>query len=457
MSRVAVVAPRGRLRAALVTLAEAGSVELVGPVPAAEGREAEALRRVEHDHPELRREEPRLLREAPDLAALETSGARGLLAGEVELQRRAMTAAERGSFAILVGWAPTDSLSDLGARLDPSGAAVVELPPPAWVEPPTQLATRRGVQPFRPLVTTYGVTPYSDVDPTLFAGFAFVLMFGIMFGDVGHGLVLALIGLLLGRVRHGRLRSLQPVWPLLTLAGLSAALFGLLYGEAFGPTNVVPRLWLDPVENPIPLLVLAIVVGLVLLAISHCFGIVNRFRQAGFGAALLAPSGVAGLLILLGGAAAIAGWYSGWSSAAWLGAAAAVTGVALLGVGFVVSAGSGASGITQAAVELVNSVVRIASNAISFARLAAFGILHSALGLVVFAAAGALWGGIVGSVAAVLIFLIGNVAAFSLGLLVTGVQALRLEFYELFSRIFTGEGHPFRPWAFPVVSTKEES
>jgi V/A-type H+-transporting ATPase subunit I len=457
MSRVAIVAPKEALRATLVILAGDGSVELVGSVPAAEGAQAEALHRYEHDHPGSRSERPSLLRDPPDLAALEQSGERDLLEGEVELQRRAAMALERGSFATLVGWTPTDCLPTLNERLSTVGAQAVEMPAPAWVEPPTLLAPALAARPFRPLVTTYGVARYADVDPTLFAGLAFVLMFGIMFGDVGHGLLLALLGLLLSRARRGRFRRAQPMWPLVTAAGLSAAFFGLLYGEAFGPTGLVPELWLDPLEEPVPLLVLALVVGLGLLAISHGFGIVNRHREEGAGAALLSPSGIAGLFILLGGAAAIGGLFLDLSHVVYFGAAVAVVGVALLGVGFAISAGGGAAGVAQAGIELVNSVIRIGANAISFARLAAFGILHAALGLVIFAAAAALWGSVAGSVGAVLIFVLGTLAAFSIGLLVTGVQALRLEFYELFSRIFAGEGHPFDPWALTVVQPKEET
>lgn len=457
MSRIALVTPKDRLRDAIVALAEAGSVELVGSLPAAEGAEAEALHRFEHDHPRSRADEPCVLREAPDLAALEERGACELLAGEVEVRRRAAMAVEHGTFVALLGWTPTDGLPALNERLADAGATAVEMPAPAWAEPPTQLTPAAAARPFRPLVTTYGVARYADVDPTLFAGFAFVLMFGIMFGDVGHGLVLALLGLLLSRVRRGRLKQIQPMWPLVAAAGVSAAFFGLLYGEAFGPTGIVPRLWLDPLEDPIPLLVLALVVGLGLLAVSHAFGVVNRYREAGAIEAILSPSGIAGLFILLGGAAAIAGAFTDATTLAYVGAVVAVLGVALLGVGFVISAGGGASGVAQAGIELVNSVIRIGANAVSFARLAAFGILHAALGLVVFAAVGALWGGVAGSIAAVLVFVIGNLAAFSVGLLVTGVQALRLEFYEIFSRIFAGEGHPFRPWALPVVQPKEES
>jgi len=455
MSRVAVVAPQSRLRDALLLVAEAGSVELVGTLPPAAGETLEALRRVETAHPETTREPARLTTSPVDVAGLERAGARGLLAGEVELQRRVEMARSQGSFSVLVGWAPKERLSDLGDQLAPAGGGVVELRRPSWVDPPTLFATTPVRPSFRPLVTTYGVVPYTDVDPTPFAAISFVIMFGIMFGDVGHGILLAGLGLAVCRARTGRLRQFRPFWPFLVAAGATAAVFGLLYGEAFGPTGLVPTLWIAPLDEPGRLLVFAVGVGVVLLAISHVYGIVNRWRESGPGAALLSQTGGAGLIMLLGAALAAIGWSTGLQAALVAGGVVAITGTLLLAMGFVLAAGGGI-GILQAAIELVDAIVRLGSNVLSFTRLAAFGLMHAALGAVVFVAARSLWGGVVGVVFATAVFVFGNAIAFSLELLVTAVQALRLEFYELFSRVFEGEGHPFQPWTLPVTPTKEE-
>jgi len=457
MSRVAIVAPRTRLRDALVLVADAGAVELVGSLPAPEGEEAEALRRLERARPDTTGQPARLSLAAVDAATLEATGARGLLAGEVELRRRVALTREHGRFAALVGWTPTRIVPELEERLEQAGAAVVVLPRPAWVDPPTLFESTPVRRSFRPLVTTYGVTPYADVDPTLFAAVSFVVMFGMMFGDVGHGLVLAALGLFLRRVKRGPLRPFRSLWLFPFTAGIAAAVFGLLYGEAFGPTGLVPRLWLDPVDRPGPLLVVALAVGAVLLSVSHLYGIVNRWREAGPGTALVSQTGFAGLAALLGGAVAVLGWTISEPVALFTGLAVLVASGVLLGIGFLAAAGGGGTGVTQALVELVDALVRIASNVLSFTRLAAFGLMHAALGAIVFAAAAALWGGPAGTTAAVVVFVAGSAVAFSLELLVTGIQALRLEFYELFSRIFAGEGHPFLPWIVPVATSKEES
>ena len=391
MARVAVVAPTSRLRDALVAVADSGTVELARGPASPSGEALEALRRLERGRGAAAA--PSLSPVLVDPAELERAGAAGLLAGEVELVRRAETAVEHGSFSALVGWAPEERLEELSTRLAPAGAVAVELPRPAGVEPPTLIAPRPLARPFRPLVETYGATRYADVDPTLFAAASFVLMFGMMFGDVGHGLLVSLLALLLRGVRRGRLVGLQRLWPLPFAAGLSAAIFGLLYGECFGPTGIVPALWLDPIDEPLPLLAAAVAVGAALLAQSYLIGTINRWREEGPLAALVAPSAIAGSAVFLGIGVAAAGWYLESIVVGMVGGIVIALGVLLLAVGAVMRAGRGPLAAVEVSIEVVDSVVRVGASAISFTRLAAFGLMHAALSAIVWDAAVAAWGG----------------------------------------------------------------
>ena len=331
---------------------------------------------------------------------------------------------------------------------------MVPLPRPRGVQPPTLLRSRGGSRPFTALVQTYSTVPYADLDPTPFAAAAYVVMFGLMFGDVGHGLLLVLLAALARAGRPHVLARLRPAVPLVAAAGVASMIAGALYGEFFGPTGLVAPLWLAPLEDPMRLLVAGLAVGALLLAVAYAIGTANRVREGGWSYALYAPSGLAGVDPLPRSGAArgrgSCGGPTGWCSARCV---VAVLGLALSFVGLYAGSGGGGSGVAEAVVELVDLVVRLGSNVVSFARLAAFGLTHAALGAVVWGATTALWlrGG-AAVVAAVVVFLVGNAVAFALEALVAAVQALRLEYYELFSRVFEGEGRPFRPWHLPLAA-----
>ncbi len=289
--------------------------------------------------------------------------------------------------------------------------------------------------------------PYADIDPSRLAGLAYVVMFGMMFGDVGHGAILMVLGLALRGRRTGRLARLAQGWTFVAGAGLMSVAFGVLYGEAFGPTGLLPVVWLDPLTSPIPLLVAAVGLGAVLLALAYAVGTVNRVREGGWGYALYARSGVAGSALFTAAALLTWGLVAHLTPLVVIAAVVAVAALALVFTGLLIEAGGGASGVMQAVVELFDTVVRLGSNIVSFARLAAFGLTHAALLMIVWDGTTGLWGSGWRAAAAVLLFVVGNVVTFALEALVAGIQALRLEYYELFSRIFQSEGRPFRPWA----------
>jgi V/A-type H+-transporting ATPase subunit I len=450
MCRVAVVGPATALRAVLVQVADAGLVELdslSAPGEAAPGEAARRLARMRPAEPV----QPQLAPSTPDLDALERAGRADLLAGEAALAEHAADAVVAGPAVAWLGWAPADEVAILSARLAPVGAAVVPLPRGRGVEPPT--ATRPGPvrTAFSPLVRTYATVPYADVDPTVLAGLAYVVMFGAMFGDVGHGSLLVLAGLLARTGRPRLLARLRPHWMLITAAGAASMIFGLGYGEAFGPTGLVPVLWLAPMEETVQLLISGVALGAVLLAGAYTVGVVNRVREAGWAVALYAPSGLAGALLFLAGGLGLLAWRLTALPAAVAAGVLAATALTLAFVGFLVAGGGGAAGALQAVVELVDMVIRLGANVVSFARLAAFGLTHAVLGWIVWEATGDLWRqGPLGAVGGVAVFALGNALAFALEALVAGVQALRLEYYELFSRVFRTEGRPFQPWHIPT-------
>jgi V/A-type H+/Na+-transporting ATPase subunit I len=463
MARIALVAPVGSLRDLLVSVAATGVVEIDRPnadtdgtaetgVGSSAGGAWPRAGRVADTEPGAG------LVAAPALSAglrdtddLERAGRYDLIAGEAQLAGYAAVAVARNGAAALAAWTPADRVAELTATLAGLGCAVVPLRRPPGAEAPTLIAGTPARRALSPLVSTYGTVPYADVNPAWLAWASYVLMFGIMFGDAGDGLLMVGAAIALRAGWPARARRFRAAWPFVAGAGVVATGFGLLYGEFFGPTGLAPTIWLDPLSSPIPLLLAGIGLGAVLLAGAYALGSVNRWREGGWRLAVYAPSGLAGALLFLGFAVGAAGWYYHRSAILIVGGLAGVGALALAFAGFLADAGGGGYGVAQASVEVFDLVVRLGSNVASFARLAAFGLAHAALGLLVWQGTTALWhrGGVMIG-AAVLLFVVGSALAFGLEALVAAVQALRLEYYELFSRVFVAQGRPFRPWRVRV-------
>lgn len=447
MSRVAVLAPRDRLREVLVEIAGHGTVELEVATEADESAAGRILAQSPREDATAT-----LARTPPDLDSLVRAGRFDLLAGEAQLERRAGAAVSRDLVTGVLAWAPATAIDPLRQSLKPYGAAVVPLPTPRGVDPPSLVHEHGELnQAFAPLVDTYTTVPYANVDPTVLAGLAFVLMFGMMFADAGQGALLLVGGLMLRAGRMRRLVAVRRAWPFVVGAGLAAVVFGVLFGEFFGPTGVIPVLWVKPLEEPILLLEVALGVGACLLGGAYVLGTVNRWREGGWRVAVVSTSGVAGAAVFLGLGLLALGSYLGVD---WLVTGAVVVvvaGLVLAYGGLLAATGGGAAGAAEAGVELFDGVIRLGTNVVSFARLAAFGLAHAALLGIVWQATTGLWasGGLV-MLAAIAVFVIGNVLTFTLEGVVAGVQALRLEYYELFSRVFVTEGRAFRPWSIPL-------
>ena len=187
--------------------------------------------------------------------------------------------------------------------------------------------------------------------------------------------------------------------------------------------------------------------------------LVGRFGQLATGAFLLVQMlrgkpGIAGATLFLGAGLVVWGLGSGGGQLVAAGMLLAASGLGLSFGGLHARAERGAAGLVQTVVELFDLVLRLGSNVVSFARLAAFGIAHAALADLVWQGTTSQWSlGGVGLLTATVLFAVGNALTFALEGLVAGIQALRLEYYELFSRVFQDEGRPFVPWHLRVEDT----
>jgi V/A-type H+/Na+-transporting ATPase subunit I len=345
----------------------------------------------------------------------------------------------RGDLVMVCGWTPSSKLSLLRTMLEASFGErfVLRARDPRNDERervPSVISHPRWLQPFATLVLNYGVPRYGEIDPTVLFTLTFVLMFGMMFGDVGQGAIVILAGVLLRR-------RLAQYATFAIAVGLSSTAFGLLFGSVFGFEHVLPALWMSPLSDPMRMLAVALAWGVGFILLATLLTIRNRIVDGRMLDALLDSHGAAGLLL-----------YAGLLFCAWRYAATGRAAIApLLAVCAALSAifahswrrSQGVPGREKLLIALMGayeSIMGYVSNTLSFLRLAAFSLNHVALFIAIFTVANMLhpagyWMTIV----------LGNLFILVLEGAIVGIQALRLEYYEGFSRFFSGDGRAFRP------------
>jgi len=364
---------------------------------------------------------------------LDMAGPYAQLAGQVRA---------RGAIAVAEGWIPVAEVGRLeellAERLGRLFVLGVRDPTPDELpEVPSVVHYPLLLRPFIGLVRNYGVPRYGEFDPTLLFAVSFIAMFGMMFGDLGHGAVIMLFGLA-AWPRSGRIAAF------LGLAGLSSMGFGLLYGSVFGYEHVLHPLWMSPLSDPLLMLQLALYWGIGFILIATVLTILNLLHEGKREAALFDTQGVTGLLFYA------AGIYGGHQLMGEQGSIGPITGLAILLPFLVILAYKWRENdsplgekILVVAVEGFESIISYVSNTLSFLRVAAFSLNHVALAIAVFTLADML-----GETGHWITVVLGNVFIIVVEGFIVTIQVLRLEYYEGFSRFFRGDGRRFKPLGY---------
>lgn len=347
-------------------------------------------------------------------------------------------ARSRGPLASMQGWAPRARLARLRAQLDQGLTLpyVLESRAPRPDERhlvPVPAQARGLLKPFSILVEQYGVPRFGEFDPTVLFAITFVGMFGMMFGDIGHGAVIVLLGFLL---RH----KIASFTYLFYLAGTSSMVFGWMYGSIFGVEHWIHPLWIAPMSDPIYMLTVALNWGVAFLTLGSVIAISNRLLSGDQTGALFEPGGLISLvmyLALLGGLVSLAQG-SGFPLVAKVLAALTLTVLAVYQ--WRESRGTIGERIFTTLIETFEIVNGYLASSLSFLRIAAFSLNHVALSLAVFTLADGM-----GTVGHWITLVLGNIFIIVLEGVIVTIQTLRLEYYEGFSRYFYGDGTPFRP------------
>lgn len=320
---------------------------------------------------------------------------------------------------------------------------------------PVRLLNLKLFKPFELLVKIMGMPSNSEIDPTPLAAITFVLMFGLMFGDLGQGLALMLGGLILKKYGRKKMKEeLKQAGGILIACGLSAAVCGLLYGSVFSSENIIPAFWFHPAAQIMKLFAMTVLMGVVFILAGLCVNIINSILNSNYTEALLEKRGLT-VLILYAAVVIFVLNYQRTGQVPALGEVCVFIILPLIifslrGVlGPVFFQSAKPPGIAEYIIETVMGIVEITlsllANTLSFIRVGAFALSHAGLSIVTYTLAG-MADPAVKSVAAIVIIVIGNIFIIGFEGLICGIQSMRLEYYEFFSKFFKGDGVAFSPF-----------
>ncbi len=464
-------------------LAEALSKVRATPLEKAEGPPSAEMRaRFSARMNELRRQEEAAGRELETLRTRYGSRLRDARAA-LEIERTVLAAQEalRGTTntALISAWVSRNRAHGIAERLKHAlgGRCYIEIRTPdeidgvadGLVQVPVELSNPGFLKPFEMLVKGYDTPAYDGIDPTPIVGFTFLLIFGLMFGDIGQGAVLALIGWLIAR-RPTMSSGMRRVGSLMVFCGLTAMLFGVIYGEFFG--KEVNKLlgegtfpWaFTPFENTNKFLELTVYLGIAILSLGIVLNIILQVRRRDLFHAIFSRTGLIGGVVYWGAVAIVIKamvykhsiaqmqwWILGFIVAPLVLFALRGPIWKLIDRREKVLREGCMMYVIETFMESFEIFTGFLANTVSFVRIAAYGLSHAGILLAIFMISDMLatLPGALAPVFQAIVIIVGNAVVIALEGLVAGIQALRLEYYEFFSKFFRGGGKAFSPLGAP--------
>ncbi len=435
-------------------------------LPEEKGTFVEILSRFSEKMEELKKEQKQLettLRQAVQPISKELLEAKARLA---QLSKafgvRRYAAITRNEFAkketryLLIGWMAETDAAQLVEQMkdDPNVTIYLEdYNDGNNIEPPTKLKNNFFTKPFRMITKMYGTPNYEEFDPTPLVALTYSLMFGAMFGDVGHGLLLMILGIL------GYIKKNLSGAKMFVPVGISSMIFGFLYGSIFGLEDVLPAIWLKPSEamTSVPffgtlnsIFIVSVCFGMFLILLTMTMNVYMRLKEGEKLEAIFDRNGVMGLIFYGLLVITLVLYMTGHAIPAFS-LVLLVMLIALACIGFkekiihliTKSKEKSSDGIVIQLItvffEAFETLLSFISNTISFVRVGAFAISHGVMmGIVL------MFAHLEGGHPNWLVFILGNLFVTGFEGLVVFIQVLRLEFYELFSHFFKGDGIEFK-------------
>lgn len=388
------------------------------------------------------------------------------LSGNFDIRKLAACTRGKGEsdiFYILCGWMTekdahsfqTDIKDDSKIFCIIDGEDDEHIQPETHQQPPTKLKNPKLFKPFEMYINMYGLPAYNEMDPTWFVAITYSFIFGAMFGDAGQGLLLFIGGFLLYKFKHIALAGI------ISCAGVFSTIFGILFGSFFGFENLFPALWLRPMNNmmTVPFIgklntvfIVAIGFGMGLILLCMIFNILNAWKAHDTEHIWFDTNSVAGLVFYGSATVSIALILTGHTLPGGI-VLFIMFGIPLILIFFkepltalvekkseIMPKEKGMF-IVQGLFEMFEVLLSYFSNTLSFVRIGAFAVSHAAMMEVVLMLAGFESGHLNW-----VVVILGNLFVSGMEGLIVGIQVLRLEYYEMFSRFYKGTGRKFEPF-----------
>ena len=365
---------------------------------------------------------------------------------------------QKEDYYILCGWMSEDDVARFMEEVkdDDKVFVVVEEDRNTYFgDPPVKLQNPKLFKPFEMFIGMYGLPAHNEIDPTIFVAVTYSFIFGVMFGDVGQGLLLLIGGFLIYHFKK------KPLAGIIACAGVFSTIFGFMFGSIFGFEDVIPALWLRPMNNmmSVPFIgklntvfIVAIGFGMCLILLCMVFNILNAWKARDVEHIWFDTNSVAGLVFYGSAVVSIALILNGKTLPGGI-VLFIMFGVpliliflkepltALIEKKSEVMPKEKGMFIVQGLFEMFEVLLSYFSNTLSFVRIGAFAVSHAAMMEVVLMLAGAESGNLNW-----IVVVLGNLFVCGMEGLIVGIQVLRLEYYEMFSRFYKGTGRKFEPF-----------
>jgi len=355
--------------------------------------------------------------------------------------------------AQIVGYMPKESFSDLERHLKKSlgNRFVIFSNDHTPVEdPPTMLRNPKLIKPFEMITRLYGLPSYDEIDPTPIMAVSFPLIFGLMFGDLGHGLILFLGGLISGFLIKSP-EEWRAFSRILAACGFGAVVAGFLFGEAFGK-HVFTPLWFDPFENIVSFLMFSLIVGGLQMTIGF---IINLFNLMFKGRYIDAFTVALPKIILYVGALYFLVSYR-LNFDLWLSGPIFYLAFALALLFFgkplaalILKKDNFSQILGENIFESSELLLSLLSNTMSYSRILALLMAHWALLTATYAISSLMSTlPVMGNLLELAMIIGGNIFVMAFEGLIVFIHTLRLHFYEWFSKFYEGTGTDFQPFRY---------